>query len=87
MLIKRWLSGKESSFRAGDPGSVPGWGRSPGEGNGYPLHYFCLENPTGRGACWATVHGVRKKWDTTEQPPLSCFQEWVQGSQEPHTYF
>jgi len=37
--------GKESAFNAGDPGSVPGWGRSPEEGNGYPSQYSCLENP------------------------------------------
>ena len=43
-----------------DPGSIPGSGRSPGEGNGYPLQYSCLENPTDRGAWWATVHGVIK---------------------------
>ena len=36
---------------AGDPGSIPGWGRSPGEGNGNPLQYSCLENPTDRGYC------------------------------------
>ena len=50
--------GKESACNAGDPGSIPGWGRSPGEGNGYPLQYSCLENPMDRGAWWATVHGV-----------------------------
>ena len=42
--------GKESACNVGDPGSVPGWGRSSGEGNGYPLHYSCLENPRDRGA-------------------------------------
>ena len=40
-----WLSGKESAQNAGDSGSVPGLGRSPGEGNGTPLQYSCLENP------------------------------------------
>ena len=45
---------------AGDPGSIPGLGRSLGEGNGYPLQYSCLENPTGRGAWQATVHAVAK---------------------------
>ena len=43
-------SGKESALNAGDPGSVPGLGRSPGEGNGNPLWYSCLENPMDRGA-------------------------------------
>ena len=47
---------------AGDVGSVPGWGRSPGEGNGNPLQYSCLEISMDRGACWATVHGVAKSW-------------------------
>ena len=52
--------GKVSACNAGDPGSIPGSGRSPGEGNGNPLQYSCLENPMDRGAWWATVHGVAK---------------------------
>ena len=43
-----------------DTGSIPGLGRSPGEGSSNPLQYSCLENPMGRGAWWATVHGVAK---------------------------
>ena len=43
-----------------DPGIVPGLGRSPGEGNGNPLQYSCLENPMDRGGWWATVRGVAK---------------------------
>ena len=43
-----------------DVSSIPGAGRSPGEGNGNPLQYFCLENPMDRGAWWATVHRVAK---------------------------
>ena len=50
--------GKESACNAGDLGSIPGSGRSPGEENGNPLQYFCLENPMDRGAWKATVHGV-----------------------------
>ena len=50
--------GKESACNAGDPGPIPGSGRSPGEGNGYPLQYSCLENPMDRGAWRATVLGV-----------------------------
>ena len=51
---------KASASNAGDLGSIPGSGRSPGEGNGNPLQYSCLENPMDRGAWWATVHGVAK---------------------------
>ena len=51
---------KASASNAGDLGSIPGSGRSPGEGNGNPLQYSCLENPMDGGAWWATVHGVTK---------------------------
>ena len=54
--------GKESACNAGDPGLVPGSGRSPGEGNIYPLQYSCLENSKDRGAWQATVHRVAKIW-------------------------
>ena len=53
---------KASASNAGDPGSVPGSGRFPGEGNGNPLQYSCLENLMDRGAWQATVHGVAKSW-------------------------
>ena len=52
--------GKASAYNARDPGSIPGSGRSPGERNGNPLQYSCLENPMDRGAWWATVHVVTK---------------------------
>ena len=52
--------GEESACNAGDLGSIPGLGRFPGEGNGNPLQYSCLENPMDRGAWQATVHGVRR---------------------------
>jgi len=52
--------GKKSTCNAGDPGSIPGSGRPPGEGNGNPLEYSCLENLMDRGAWWATVHGVER---------------------------
>jgi len=56
-----WFScGSESSCNAGDPGSILGSGRSPGEGNSYPLQYSYLENSMARGAWWATVHEVAK---------------------------
>ena len=51
---------KESAWNAGDPGSIPGSGRSPGEGNGYPLQYSCLENPVNRGARRAKDHGSQR---------------------------
>ena len=53
---------KASAYNAGDPGSIPGSGRSPGEGHGSPLQYSCLENPMDEGAWLATVHGVAKSW-------------------------
>ena len=52
--------GKESACSMGDPGSIHGSGRSPGEGNGNPLQYCCLENAMDRGGWWATVHRVKK---------------------------
>ena len=51
-------NGKESASNAGDTGLIPGLERFPGEGNGYPLPYVCLENSMDRGAWRATVHGV-----------------------------
>ena len=61
--LPRWLSGKESPWPvcvvdAGDTGSIPEWGRSPGKGNGNPLQYYCLEIPHRQRSQWATVHGV-----------------------------
>ena len=52
--------GKASACNAGDLGSIPGSGRSPGEGNGNTLQYSCLENPMDREAWWITVHGISK---------------------------
>ena len=53
---------KESACNAGDLGLIPGSGRSPGDGNGYPLQYSSLKNSMHRGAKQATVHGVAKSW-------------------------
>ena len=73
MGFSRWLRGKESACNAGDAGdagSVPGWGRSPGGGHGRPLQYSCLENPMNRGAWQGTVHGVtRGRHDLVTKPP------------------
>ena len=57
---------KASVYNVGDPGSIPGLGRSPGEGNGNPLQDYCLQNPMDRGAWQATVHRVAEL-DTTER--------------------
>ena len=51
---------KESAYNAGNLGSTPWSGRSAGEGNGYPLQYYCLEDSMDREAWWATVHGITK---------------------------
>ena len=53
-------AGKESTCNVGDPGSIPGSGRSAGEGNGNPLQYSCMENPMDIEAWWTIVHGVAK---------------------------
>ena len=63
IFLKGFPSGsdrKESACNEGDPGLIPGSGRSPGEGNGNSLQYSCLTNSMDRGAWWATVHGVAK---------------------------
>ena len=57
---------KNLPANAGDASSIPGWGRSPGEGNGNPLPYSCLGNLMDGGACRATVHGVTES-DTVER--------------------
>ena len=60
MVFPGGSEGKASACNVGDPGLIPGLGRSPAEGNGNPFQYSCLENPMNRGAWWATVHGVAK---------------------------
>ena len=66
LLVITWASdGKASACSVGDPGSIPGLGRSPGEGNGNPLQYSCLENYMDGGAWRATVCGIQRV-DTTE---------------------
>ena len=72
-----WGCGKEPACqrrRQRDAGSIPGPGRSPAGGNGNPLRYSCLENPMGRGAWWATVHGVAKELDATACTPYAWTQ-------------
>ena len=66
---------KDLPANTGDSGSILGSERSPGEGNGNPLQYSCLDNPVGRGAWWATLHGVTKDLDITKRlnSSSSCF--------------
>ena len=59
---------KESTWNAGDLGSISGSGRSPREVNGYPLQYSCLQNSMDGGAWWATAHGGHKEFNMTERP-------------------
>ena len=68
--------GKEPACNVGDLGSVPGLGRSPGEGHGNPLQYFCLENPMDGGSWRATLHVVTERWtqlSTAQQHSTSIF--------------
>ena len=67
-------AGKESVCNAGDLGLIPGLGRSPGEGNGNPLQYSCLENPMDRETWQAIVHGVAKESDTTEHAHMAKYK-------------
>jgi len=65
LAIYTCVCGEDLPANAGDEGdvaSIPESGRSPGGGNGNPIQYSCLENPTDKGAWWATVHGVAKSW-------------------------
>ena len=70
-------AGKESFCNVGDLGFIPGLGRPPGEGNGNPLQYTCLENPMDRRAWWATVHGVARVGDdlATKPPPKDNYPD------------
>ena len=70
---------KASAYNAGDPGLSPGLGRFPGEGNGNPLQYSCLENPRERGTWWAAVYGVaqsRLVVQMVKNPP-AMRETWV----------
>ena len=71
---------KNPSADAGDVGSIPGSGRAPGEGNGNPLQFSCLEKPMDRGAWQVTVHGVAKSSDITER--LSMHTETQEAGRE-----
>ena len=77
------LDGKVSAYNVGDPGSIPGSGRSPGEGNGNPLQYSCLENPMDRGAWWASVCGVAKS--QTRLSDFSSLLHFIEKAMAPET--
>ena len=83
-IVLLWVSGKESPCSAGDKGdagSIPGSGRSAGEGNGNPPQYSCLENPMNRGAWWATY----SLWVTKSRTQLTDWALWVQNCSELET--
>ena len=83
-VLPWWLSGKQLACHAGDPGSIPGSGRSPGEGNGNLLQYSGLENPMDRGAWGAIVHGVAES-DMTEWLHFTIVKvhsNWVHAAQD-----
>ena len=80
-VLPRWLSGKESACDAGDAGSIPGWGRSPGGKHNNPFQYSCLENLMDWGAWQATVHRVAKsqtwlKWLSIHTSRMMKFWKW-----------
>ena len=83
--------GKDSICNAGDPGLIPGLGRSPGEGKGHPLQYSGLENPKDRRAWRATVHGAAKSWtriwmtSNNKKDEMSSLVRWRwPGFSHPH---
>ena len=75
---------KESAYKAGDVGSIPRSGRSPGGGHGNPLQCSCLENPMDRGARWATVHGVVKRRTRLGDKHFEAFLSFFWPHHSPH---
>ena len=73
--------GEQSACSAGDPGLIPGSGRSSGEGNGNPSHYYCLENSMDREAWLITVHGIAKNWIQLSYCHLTSLQYIFQDPQ------
>ena len=72
--------GRESACNVGDPGSIPGWGISPGERNGNPLQYSCLEIPRDRGAWWATIHMMAKTQTQLKRLRMHALLFWYWAS-------
>ena len=68
-----------------DMGSIPEWGRSPGEGNGNPLQYSCLENPMDGGAWWAAVHGVAESWTRLSDFTFTFHFHALEKEMAPHS--
>ena len=84
-MLPKWCYGKEPACNARDSrdvGSILGSGRSPGEGNGNPLQYSCLENPMDGGAWWATVHGVAKSPTQLSTPEGLSLKKVLMGLTE-----
>ena len=75
--VVKGLPASEEDAR--DTGLIPGSGRFPGEGNGNPLQYSCLENPMAGGAWYATIHGVAKSWTQLSDFTSLTFKVTVQG--------
>ena len=77
---------KDSACNTGDLGSIPGSGRSPGEGNGNQLQFSCLENPMDGGAWWATVHGSQSRTRLSDFTLLCLPQRlWSEKAMAPHS--
>ena len=74
-MLPQWLSGKKSDCQAGDESLIPGPRRSPGEGNGNPLQYSCLENSMDRGA-WSIVHEITTGWGQRSRQAW-CKALWI----------
>ena len=94
LIVTRGFPGgsevKASACNAGDLGSISASGRSPGEGNGSPLQFSSLENPTDWGAWWATVHGVAKSQTRLSDFTFTFFQELTEHIQDmvlKHSFF
>ena len=75
-------AGKNPPANAGDMSSIPGSGRSPGEGHGISLQYSCLENSIDRGAWWVIVHGIAKSWTELRYQTTTKIKKQQQQQQQ-----